>query len=124
VYASLHRRGVRIVTRHNVVGLTDDGLECADIFTDEPLFLDCRSLVVVGMRRPRTDLYDALLAARPRWHGAGIRSVDRIGDALAPGAIMHAVYSGHLYARSLDMVANELPYRIDPGLLDKEGLLF
>jgi hypothetical protein len=43
---------------------------------------------------------------------------------MAPGAIMHAVYSGHLYARSLDMVANELPYRIDPGLLDKEGLLF
>ena len=24
-----------------------------------------------------------------------------IGDALAPGAIVHAVHSGHLYARSL-----------------------
>ena len=33
---------------------------------------------------------------------AGIRSVSRIGDALAPGAIVHAVYSGHRFARELD----------------------
>jgi dimethylamine/trimethylamine dehydrogenase len=33
---------------------------------------------------------------------AGIKSVERIGDALAPGAIVHAVYSGHQYAQQLD----------------------
>ena len=33
---------------------------------------------------------------------ADIKSVDRIGDALAPGAIVHAVYSGHQYAQQLD----------------------
>ena len=40
--------------------------------------------------------------ARTTSRAAGIRSVTRIGDALAPGAIVHAVYSGHRYARELD----------------------
>ena len=33
---------------------------------------------------------------------AGIKSVTRIGDALAPATIAQAVYSGHRYARELD----------------------
>jgi dimethylamine/trimethylamine dehydrogenase len=37
---------------------------------------------------------------------AGIKSVTRIGDCLAPGLIAYAVYAGHRYARELD--ANDL----------------
>jgi dimethylamine/trimethylamine dehydrogenase len=48
----------------------------------------------------------------------GVRSVDRIGDALAPGAIVHAVHSGHLYARTLDAPEAALPYKIDHGLAE------
>ena len=33
---------------------------------------------------------------------AGIKSVQRIGDTLAPGAIVHAVYFGHQYSQQLD----------------------
>jgi dimethylamine/trimethylamine dehydrogenase len=56
------------------------------------------------------------MARRSQWHAAGVRSVDRIGDALAPGAIVHAIHSGHLFARSLDLPLREVPYRIDHGL--------
>ena len=42
------------------------------------------------------------LAARATGSAAGIASVDCIGDALAPGAIVHAVHSAHRYARELD----------------------
>lgn len=40
------------------------------------------------------------------WHEAGVLSVDRIGDAEAPGMIVHAVYAGHRYAQELG-VRNE-----------------
>jgi dimethylamine/trimethylamine dehydrogenase len=47
---------------------------------------------------------------------AGIRSVKRIGDALAPGAIVHAVYSGHRYAEELDTAPAAARYRRDAPL--------
>jgi dimethylamine/trimethylamine dehydrogenase len=39
--------------------------------------------------------------------------VQRVGDALAPGAIVHAVHSGHRYARELDEPVSEEPYKLD-----------
>jgi dimethylamine/trimethylamine dehydrogenase len=43
---------------------------------------------------------------------AGIKSVTRIGDCLAPGFIAHAVYAGHRYARELDAPpAGEVPFK-------------
>jgi dimethylamine/trimethylamine dehydrogenase len=39
--------------------------------------------------------------------------VDRIGDALAPGAIVHATFSGHRYARELDGAAQTASYLRD-----------
>jgi dimethylamine/trimethylamine dehydrogenase len=49
---------------------------------------------------------------------AGIISVDRIGDALAPGAIVHAVHSGHRYARELDMEPRGELYRRDAPIIE------
>jgi dimethylamine/trimethylamine dehydrogenase len=62
----------------------------------------CRSLVVVGARTPRDGLYGALLARSAVWPDQGVKSVERIGDCLAPGAIVHAVYDGHRYGEALD----------------------
>ena len=33
---------------------------------------------------------------------SGIKSVQNIGDSNAPGAVVHAVYAGHLYANTFD----------------------
>ncbi len=33
--------------------------------------------------------------------------MQRIGDALAPGAIVHAVHSGHQYAQELDQAGGK-----------------
>jgi dimethylamine/trimethylamine dehydrogenase len=62
---------------------------------------------------PRDDLYQALLAKGPELKDAGIASVTRIGDALAPGAIVHAVHSGHRYAREFDAPPGLTPYTRD-----------
>ena len=75
--------------------------------------LACRSLVIVGMRKPRDELYHALLARESELKDAGIASVARIGDSLAPGAIVHAVHGGHRYAREFDSENAEPPYTRD-----------
>ncbi|QUD89373.1 oxidoreductase [Phenylobacterium montanum] len=116
VHMNLARLGVELITRRSVAAYMPGLLVTEDIFTRAQAELPCASLVVVGHRRPRSALYDALVARKGEWAEAGVRSVDRIGDAAAPGALVHAVYSGHLYARTLDAPAEALPYRIDNGL--------
>jgi dimethylamine/trimethylamine dehydrogenase len=47
-------------------------------------------------------MYQALKTRREEWADAGIRSIRTIGDARAPGALVHAVYSGHEFGREFD----------------------
>ena len=54
---------------------------------------------MVTARRPRDDLYHSLDSDPDALAGAGIDSVQRVGDCLAPSTIAAAIYSGHLYAR-------------------------
>jgi dimethylamine/trimethylamine dehydrogenase len=72
--------------------------------------------VIVGARVPNDSLYQALVARSDDFAAAGIASVTRIGDALAPGAIVHAVYSGHRYARELDGDPTDARFRRDTPL--------
>ena len=113
VHRALANSGVELITLSRVVKLELGELVIANMFTGEERRLPCRSLVIVGARKARDDLYQALMARRQELSPAGISSVDRIGDALAPGAIAHAVHSGHRYARELDSPAATELYRRD-----------
>ena len=113
VHQSLARRGVALQTLSTVCGFDGQVATISDIFTGALRSLPCRSLVIVGVRRPADGLYLDLLAQRHAWPRAGIQSAVRIGDALAPGAVVHAVHSGHLHARALDAPAAPQPYRLD-----------
>ena len=64
-----------------------------------PRTLACASLVMVTMRDPEDALHQALLAREGEWAAAGMRSVQCIGDALAPGLVAAAVFAGHRAAR-------------------------
>ena len=113
VHQALAQCGVSIRTLQTVADFDGAELTLADLFTGATSRLDCTTLVVVGMRRPRDELVRALRAMPERLAAAGIRSVDAVGDALVPGAVAHAVYFGHKYARELDEPSGELPYRLD-----------
>jgi dimethylamine/trimethylamine dehydrogenase len=102
VHRALVKAGVAIHTMQRVTGFDGEELALVDWFGGRESRLPCRSLVIVGMRTPRNELYDSLYAVSADWKRAGIASVTRIGDALAPGAIVHAVHSGHRYARELE----------------------
>ena len=74
-------------------------LEC--VFTGATTEIKCDSVVAVTARIPNDTLFVDLKARRSEWVEAGVKSVDLIGDAYAPGTIAAAVYSGHSYARNL-----------------------
>jgi dimethylamine/trimethylamine dehydrogenase len=116
VHQALAQRGVKVRTLCTLTAFDGETAALADLFTGAVDRLACRSVVMVGLRRPEDRLYHDLLARRPDWPDAGLRSVTRIGDALAPGAIVHAVHSGHLHARELDGLSSPVPYRFDQPL--------
>jgi len=113
VHRALGNAGVPIHTLHRVTAFDGTTVTLADVYNGRERALACRSLVIVGMRKPRDELYHALLSRESELKDAGIASVARIGDSLAPGAIVHAVHGGHRYAREFDSENAEPPYTRD-----------
>ena len=102
IHRALFAAGISVHTLSRVVSFTDGTVTLARQFTDAQAGLPCGSLVIVGARFANDGLHRELTGRAAELAAAGIRSVTRIGDALAPGAIVHAVYSGHRYARELE----------------------
>ena len=113
VHRALGKAGVAIHTLQRVTAFDGAEVALADVFTGAEKRLACRSLVIVGVRTPRDDLYTQLTARRTELEAAGIRSIARIGDADAPGAIVHAVHSGHRHAREFESDGTGVPYTRD-----------
>jgi len=113
VHRALTKAGVPIHTLKRVTAFDGDSVTIADVYTGAESHIACKSLVLVGIRKPNDDLYDALTARTADLGAAGIATVTRIGDCLAPGAIVHAVHSGHRYARELDSIRDGAPYTRD-----------
>ena len=119
VHRALAARGVPVTTLEMVAAFDGEAVTLRHVFTGAETRRPCRSLVVVGLRRPRSDLLDELAARAEDVTAAGILSVRAIGDALAPGAIAHAVHSGHLAARELGR--GPRAYRRDGPFVDEIG---
>jgi dimethylamine/trimethylamine dehydrogenase len=102
VHQRLHELGVPIRTLECVSAFDGAEATLGDMLTDRETRIPCRSLVIVGLRRQNTGLYDALEDKQTDWADAGIRTVERTGDALSPGAIAHAVFYGRATAEAMD----------------------
>src|SRR5262249_15216846 len=116
----VHRRppasGISLHTLSRVTAFTNGSVTLANQFTNAETRLPCASLVIVGTRFANDTLYAELMGRESDFNEAGLRSVTRIGDALARGAIVHAVYSGHRYAEELDAEPAAVRYRRDAPL--------
>jgi dimethylamine/trimethylamine dehydrogenase len=102
VHRALFGAGIALHTLSRVTGFAAGEVELSNQFTSAVRRLPCAALVIVGARFGNDGLYAELSSRGAELSTAGIKSVTRIGDALAPGAIVHAVYSGHRFARELD----------------------
>lgn len=92
--------GVEIVTAMALAGRTKDQLELSCVYSGRIRPVDCATLVPVTARLPDETLWLELKAREAEWADAGIKTITRLGDCLAPGQIAAAVYSGHQYART------------------------
>ena len=114
VHQSLEKSGVEVFTQMLMHDFDGKKVTLSNIFTNKPKSLAIKSVVIVGLRLPNDQLYNQLMSRSSEFSQAGIKSVERIGDASAPGALVHAVYSGHEFARQLDRPPDELYLRDIP----------
>lgn len=118
VHRALAKRNVAVTTLVTVSAFDGKAATLTQIFTGEQTAFACENLVIVGLRLPNDELYQSLVADPAFLAAAGIKTVERIGDALAPGAIVHAVHSGHRYGRELGLQPQ--PFRRDAPVVDFE----
>ncbi len=116
VHRALATAGIALHTLSRVTEFGAGSVTLANQFTGVTTRRPCGTLVIVGARFANATLYAELTTRAEDLARAGIRSVTRIGDALAPGAIVHAVYGGHRYARELDADPAALGLRRDAPL--------
>ena len=100
VQKQLMELGVRIVTTHNLTVIRSNAVDLSCVYTGTSKTLDCSATVLVTMRQPVDDLWQAY------------PDLTRIGDVLSPSTIAAAVYSGHLFARELgESNVGNVPFR-------------
>lgn len=119
----LLEKNVDIIPLSNLSNMSLDTLTLACIYTGTERVIACGSLVLVTSRSPNETLWSELNDLQEQWSDAGIKSVTRIGDCLAPSLIAMAVYSGHSYARTVEFDVEPQPLREDyghvPGITSK-----
>jgi len=121
VQATLVSLGVHIVTGHAVTLIGDGEVEVTGVFGEPPQRKEAATVVVAAMREAQDALYRELAADGEALKAAGIRTLARIGDCLAPGLIAEAVFAGHEWARGLDGPQKPMvPFRIEQVPADFE----
>ncbi|MCB1312898.1 MAG: FAD-dependent oxidoreductase [Sedimentitalea sp.] len=98
---ALLEAGIEIRTNRRMTAVAAGQAQLACVFTGDAERLDCDAVIPLTRRQPVDDLYRALRAEPEALDAAGIRSVQRIGDAEAPSLIAAAVYSGYRAAMAL-----------------------
>ena len=100
VQKQLMELGVRVVTSHNLSAVRSNAVDLSCVYTDTSKALDCAATVLVTMRQPVDELWQAC------------PDLICIGDALGPSTIAAAVHSGHLFARELgELNPGDVPFR-------------
>ncbi|HVM85616.1 MAG TPA: FAD-dependent oxidoreductase [Candidatus Binatia bacterium] len=109
IQGQLMEANTRLLFGKVLAGFDGTEVELTCLYTGRHERHAVAALVPVTARRPDRDLYNPLAERRSDWAAAGIRSVDLIGDAEAPGSIAHAVYSGHRLAREIEDRGGAVP---------------
>ncbi len=110
--------GIEVIPYASLRGFHDGAVQLASLLTGAQTERPAGALVTVTARLPDDGLHEDL---SDHWQEAGIASITRIGDCLAPSTIQQAVYTGHKWARELDeppelLIPRELPM-IESGRL-------
>jgi len=106
----LHGLGVTLIEKHRLARVSEGRLELRHTGSRCARAIAADTLVMVTARRPLDALYWQLDAGpgpvSEALAAAGVQSLARIGDCLAPATIAAAVYEGHRFAREFGEAAN------------------
>ncbi len=105
--------GVDIVPSSLLAGMSNDSLTLACSYSGRKSEIPCGQLLLVTSRMPQDALWRELYVQEEQRKDAGIKSISRIGDCLAPGLIAAACYSGHALARAAENGDAVAPLRED-----------
>ena len=113
IESRLHNLGVTIKEKFQLSSIQRGAAVIEHVVSGQSQCLDIEALVMVTARCPRNSLFFDLDGDPDGLESAGIKSVTRIGDCLAPSTIAAAVYEGHRYAREFDqdMDIDEVSYK-------------
>ena len=90
----LNEKNVAIHTESRMLSNDSSSMKIVNRFNGATSSLEAATIVIVGTRKPNDAIYDELIKAdKPN-----IKTIMKIGDVDAPGALYHAVYSGRLFA--------------------------
>jgi dimethylamine/trimethylamine dehydrogenase len=90
-----------------VEALAGDIATLACAYTGRTRDVTAASVVMVTSREPRDALYHSLNERI---------EIERVGDCSAPGIVASAVYSGHRYARAMDVEPGGAEFRRERAL--------
>jgi len=110
--------GVNIIPSRNLKAFNGKrvNLECVYTGSEEEIQVD--GLVLITARIPNDAMYYELESRTDALTSAGIKSLARIGDCLAPGLIASAVFSGHKFAREFDEPApGDVPFKRERNIV-------
>ena len=93
--------GIELLVSHEVTGFDGQNVTIACTYSGKTQTRACNTLVPVTSREPTEQLYLQLSSGGDALTGAGILSLERIGDCAAPGIIAQATHAGHRYAQML-----------------------
>jgi dimethylamine/trimethylamine dehydrogenase len=95
----LDRAGIAVLGKSRIAEISRRRLRLSSDAVGQWREVGC--FVPVTLRAPRATLLAEIVKRQAEWRDHGIQSLQRIGDALAPGTVAAAVYAGTLAARDL-----------------------
>ena len=98
----LLEKDIKVITEHRIIKIEKSSVKINHQVSNKQIDIDRGSLVLVGNRIGNDSLYNALKSNQEALKESGIKTLQNIGDSNAPGAVVHAVYAGHLYANKFD----------------------
>ncbi len=101
VHKRLLEKGVTVTTDHGIGEIRSDSCSLACVHTRARTDVSADAVVLVTARQPERALHDSIQNALASGNSS-FRTLELIGDCLAPGTVAAAVYLGHLAARCLE----------------------
>ena len=103
--AELINRGVELITNNLISEIKLKSLKIQCVFTGKTKNINADWVIPITRREPIDYLYDELLDSK-NLKNSNIKSINKVGDCVAPGMIATSIYSG--YKAGIELGKNKI----------------